>query len=83
MMRYENEGEKLKDQSRCAHLRASLKMCMLETDCCKIQRRTPKDCLLSRDPSVPDQCYALRQTFFDCKHSIIDGRRRFRGPRGY
>ncbi|KOC64805.1 Cytochrome c oxidase assembly factor 5 [Habropoda laboriosa] len=82
MIKYLEEGERLKDKSKCAHLRASLKMCMLETDCCKIERRTPRDCLLNKDPSVPDQCYALRQSFFECKHSIIDGRRRFRGPRG-
>ncbi|XP_003707423.1 cytochrome c oxidase assembly factor 5 [Megachile rotundata] len=82
MMKYA-EGETLKDKSRCAHLRADLKMCMLETDCCKIQRRTPKECLQSNDPSIPPECWALRQTFFECKHSIIDGRRRFRGPRGY
>ncbi|XP_006614022.1 cytochrome c oxidase assembly factor 5 [Apis dorsata] len=83
MFGFQEEGETLKDKSKCAHLRASLKMCLLETDCCKIQRRTPKDCLVNMDPSVPEECYAIRQTFFECKHSIIDGRRRFRGPKGY
>ncbi|OAD56094.1 Cytochrome c oxidase assembly factor 5 [Eufriesea mexicana] len=58
-------------------------MCLLNTDCCRIQRRTPLDCLKNRDPSIPDECYALRLTFFECKHSILDGRRRFRGLRGY
>ncbi|XP_017885392.1 cytochrome c oxidase assembly factor 5 isoform X1 [Ceratina calcarata] len=81
MMRYEEEGETLKDKSRCAHLRANLKMCLLQTDCCRIQRRTPRECLKSKDPSVPEECYALYVSFFECKHSIIDGRRRFRGPR--
>lgn len=23
------------------------------------------------DPSVPEECYAIRQTFFECKHSIV------------
>ncbi|XP_026672066.1 cytochrome c oxidase assembly factor 5 isoform X2 [Ceratina calcarata] len=52
-----------------------------KTDCCRIQRRTPRECLKSKDPSVPEECYALYVSFFECKHSIIDGRRRFRGPR--
>lgn len=36
MFGFQEEGETLKDKSKCAHLRASLKMCLLETDCCKI-----------------------------------------------
>ncbi|KAK9304037.1 hypothetical protein QLX08_004428 [Tetragonisca angustula] len=82
MAEYEEEVRTLKDKTKCAHLRAKLKMCLLQTDCCKIERRTPKECLKTRHPSVPDECYMLRQSFFDCKHSIIDGRRRFRGPKG-
>ncbi|EZA61957.1 hypothetical protein DMN91_003738 [Ooceraea biroi] len=83
MMRYEEEGETLKDKTRCANIRADLKMCLLESDCCKIHKRTPKECLKTYDGTVPEKCYALRNVFFDCKHSIIDGRRRFRGPKGY
>ncbi|KAL6265490.1 hypothetical protein P5V15_002286 [Pogonomyrmex californicus] len=83
MMQFEEEGETLKDKSRCANIRADLKMCLLESDCCKIYKRTPKECLRIKDGTVPDECFALRQTFFDCKHSIMDGRRRFKGPKGY
>ncbi|XP_053986174.1 cytochrome c oxidase assembly factor 5 [Hylaeus volcanicus] len=83
MMRYSEPGEKLKDKSRCAALRADLKMCLLESDCCKIHKRTPRECLLKKDGTVPENCYLLKQTFFECKHSLIDGRRRFRGPKGY
>jgi len=36
MMRFEEEGETLKDKSRCANIRADLKMCLLQSDCCKI-----------------------------------------------
>lgn len=32
---YEEEGERLADISACANVRAELKMCVLETDCCK------------------------------------------------
>lgn len=35
-MEYSEEGETLKDKSRCATIRADLKMCLLESDCCKI-----------------------------------------------
>ncbi|KOX78828.1 Cytochrome c oxidase assembly factor 5 [Melipona quadrifasciata] len=82
MVEYEEEVRTLKDKTKCAHLRAKLKTCLLQTDCCKIERRIPKECLQIRHPSIPDECYLLRQSFFDCKHSIIDGRRRFRGPKG-
>ncbi|KAH0534378.1 cytochrome c oxidase assembly factor 5 [Cotesia glomerata] len=81
MMRYELENEQLKDKSRCAHVRANLKMCLLESDCCKIQRKTPKECLQMKDGSVPEECQALSLLLYDCKRSIIDARRRFRGPK--
>lgn len=34
-MIYEEEGERLADISPCAAVRADLKMCLLESDCCK------------------------------------------------
>ncbi|XP_043278450.1 cytochrome c oxidase assembly factor 5 [Venturia canescens] len=83
MMKYEEANERLKDKSRCAGARADLKMCLLESDCCKVFHRTPRECLKANDGSVPDACTALRLTFFECKRSIIDGRRRFRGIKGY
>lgn len=36
MMRYTEENEKLADTSPCAGVRADLKMCLLESDCCRI-----------------------------------------------
>lgn len=82
-MQFEEEGETLKDKTRCANVRADLKICLLQSDCCKIYKRTPRECLRAQDGTVPDECFALRNAFFECKHSLIDGRRRFRGPRGY
>lgn len=35
MMRYEEEGEKLADTSACAGVRADLKLCLLESECCR------------------------------------------------
>ncbi|XP_014220071.1 cytochrome c oxidase assembly factor 5 [Trichogramma pretiosum] len=80
-MQYADEGERLKDQSRCGALRAQLKMCLLNTDCCKVEKKTPRECLLTHHKSVPDECYQLKMSFFECKRSLIDARRRFRGPK--
>ncbi|KAF7997494.1 hypothetical protein HCN44_006065 [Aphidius gifuensis] len=82
-MRYEGKDEKLKDQSKCAGVRADLKICLLESDCCKIDKKTPKECMRINDPSISEECKALRNVLFECKRSLLDGRRRFRGPKGY
>ncbi|CAH1373890.1 cytochrome c oxidase assembly factor 5 [Tenebrio molitor] len=83
MMQYTEENEKLSDKSACAGARADLKMCLLESDCCKIHKKTPKECLKAQDGTVPLECYALRNTFFECKRSLLDNRQRFRGRKGY
>ncbi|XP_067627796.1 cytochrome c oxidase assembly factor 5 [Eurosta solidaginis] len=80
MMRYEGD-EKLADESACAGVRADLKMCLLESDCCRIDKKTPRECL--RLNRVPEECQVLRNTFFECKRSILDNRQRFRGRKGY
>ncbi|KAJ3665434.1 hypothetical protein Zmor_000930 [Zophobas morio] len=81
MMRYTEENERLVDKSPCAGVRADLKFCLLESDCCKIHKKTPKECLQSGN--VPTECQALRNTFFECKRSLLDNRQRFRGRKGY
>ena len=76
-----NEKPKLK----CDGLRYDLKLCLLESDCCKKFGTIPKQCL--RDPEmaqhVPDRCFSLANAFFECKRSIIDMRYRFKGAKGY
>ncbi|KAJ9582497.1 hypothetical protein L9F63_003190 [Diploptera punctata] len=83
MMKYEEENARLKDESPCARIRADLKLCLLESDCVKKHKKTPRECLQSNDPSVPTECQALRNTFFECKRSLLDNRTRFRGRKGY
>ncbi|XP_014085714.1 cytochrome c oxidase assembly factor 5 [Bactrocera oleae] len=80
MMRYEGD-EKLADTTACAGVRADLKMCLLESDCCRIDKNTPRECLKSNN--VPEECQVLRNLFFECKRSILDTRQRFRGRKGY
>lgn len=75
--------EKLKDESPCAGARADLKMCLLESDCCRLEKKTPRECLNRVDGSVPTECQVLRNTFFECKRSLLDNRTRFRGRKGY
>ncbi|XP_058465753.1 cytochrome c oxidase assembly factor 5 isoform X1 [Malaya genurostris] len=70
MMRYEG-NEKLADETACARVRADLKMCLLESDCCKKEHKLPRECLGRSDATVPDECRALRTTFFECKRSLI------------
>ncbi|XP_025414916.1 cytochrome c oxidase assembly factor 5 [Sipha flava] len=80
MMRYE-EGGTLADHRPCSGVRADLKMCLLESNCCKIEKKTPKECL--RERNCPPECLALQNTFFECKRSLLDNRQRFRGRKGY
>ncbi|XP_054273031.1 cytochrome c oxidase assembly factor 5-like [Macrosteles quadrilineatus] len=81
-MKYDESAE-LADQSSCAGVRADLKMCLLESECCKDRKKTPRECLESKDPRVPQECFALQTLFFECKRSMLDNRTRFRGKKGY
>ena len=72
-------------KKHCEGLRYDLKMCLLKSECVQVHHRTPKECISdpSLAPFVPDRCLILANTFFECKRSLIDMRRRFRGPKGY
>lgn len=82
-MKYYEEVQETENKRPCANIREDLKACLLATDCVRLHRKTPRECLLSKDPSVPDECLALRTTFFECKRSLMDNRQRFRGRKGY
>ncbi|XP_023954566.1 cytochrome c oxidase assembly factor 5 [Bicyclus anynana] len=81
MITYAPDELGLADSSSCAAIRADLKMCLLNSDCCKKDKKTPRDCLKSGN--CPTECVQLRTTFFECKRSLLDARRRFRGHKGY
>ncbi len=58
----------------------ALANCLLASDCVLIDRHTPAECL--KQPlleGIPTQCKQLRRGFADCKHGMIDMRKRFRG----
>ncbi|CAH2047498.1 unnamed protein product, partial [Iphiclides podalirius] len=81
MVTFGPDEVELADKSPCAGVRADLKMCLLNSSCCKEDKKTPRECL--KDGLVPDECFQLRQSFFECKRSLLDNRRRFRGHKGY
>lgn len=33
--------------------------------------KTMKECLMTQHPSVPQECYQLRTSFFTCKRSLV------------
>lgn len=78
----EEEDLKKKPRGRaCDQIRYDLKACLMNSDCVK-KGLSPKECLVTHSPDVPDECFELRQSFFECKRSIIDMRSRFRGRKG-
>ncbi|CAK1585669.1 unnamed protein product [Parnassius mnemosyne] len=81
MVTFGPDEVELVDKSPCAGIRADLKMCLLGSSCCKKEKKTPRECL--KDGLVPEECLQLRQSFFECKRSLLDNRRRFRGHKGY
>ncbi|XP_064637492.1 cytochrome c oxidase assembly factor 5-like [Lineus longissimus] len=68
----------------CSGLREDLKECLLKSDCVRLDKNTPLECLRQgHDAKVPSECHALRVAFFECKRSVLDMRTRFRGRKGY
>lgn len=67
----------------CDGLRHDLKYCLMNSDCVQKNGKSPKECLLIHDDSVPEECHVLRNSFFECKRSMLDMRNRFRGKKGY
>ncbi|KAK6636787.1 hypothetical protein RUM43_010450 [Polyplax serrata] len=68
-MRY--YGDELVDKSACGRWRADLKKCLLESDCCKNLRKTPRQCLIDPEGMVPEDCFALKNSFISCKRSLV------------
>ncbi|XP_014771983.1 cytochrome c oxidase assembly factor 5 isoform X1 [Octopus bimaculoides] len=68
----------------CSGLRIELQECIAESDCYKKDGHTIRECVaLGNHPSIPNECNVLRNSFFECKRSLLDMRTRFRGRKGY
>ncbi|XP_017468473.1 PREDICTED: cytochrome c oxidase assembly factor 5 isoform X2 [Rhagoletis zephyria] len=67
------------------HVRASERIsrcaCWKATAVVLWDKKTPRECL--KGNNVPEECQILRNTFFECKRSLLDNRQRFRGRKGY
>jgi len=80
---FETEEDTKGDGRSCSVIREDLKYCIYATDCVKIERKTPRECLSTHHPSVPEECHQLRNLLYECKRSLMDFRSRFRGRKGY
>ncbi|KAJ1978291.1 Dephospho-CoA kinase (Dephosphocoenzyme A kinase) (COAE) [Dimargaris cristalligena] len=69
----------------CQAIRESMIECILKTDCVRIQKHTVKECLQKPEltQTLPEDCQAIRRSFVECKRSLLDMRRRFRGPKAH
>ncbi|KAL9936452.1 hypothetical protein V8E36_004520 [Tilletia maclaganii] len=65
----------------CAPIRSSLADCLLASPCVAQQGHSAQDCL--RDHSLrdalPDECKGLYRSYVECRRSMLDMRKRFRG----
>merc|ERR1712008_184678 len=60
-------SDSLDPRRPCHRLRVNLKVCLLQTDCCRIEKKTPKECLIENHSSIPEECHVLRLAFFSAK----------------
>ncbi|EJD45841.1 hypothetical protein AURDEDRAFT_64157, partial [Auricularia subglabra TFB-10046 SS5] len=56
-----------------------LKQCVLLSDCVQKDGRLAPDCLKNHSNDLPEECQLLRLFMFECKWSMLDMRKRFRG----
>ncbi|EJD53837.1 hypothetical protein AURDEDRAFT_52741 [Auricularia subglabra TFB-10046 SS5] len=63
----------------CEPILNALKQCLLLSDCVQKDGRLPSDCLKNHSNELPEECQLLRLSMFECKRSMLDMRKRFRG----
>ncbi|CEL55516.1 hypothetical protein RSOLAG1IB_01528 [Rhizoctonia solani AG-1 IB] len=66
----------------CQYLLDSLKACLLQSDCVRVQGIAPSKCLRDHAEELPEECRHLRKALFECKRGKLDMRKRFRGNAG-
>ncbi|XP_053208358.1 cytochrome c oxidase assembly factor 5-like [Panonychus citri] len=75
----ETEEEYKGDGRACYAVRMDLKHCVLESDCVKKDKISPQECLRRAHELLPDECVRFKTLLTNCKRSLLDNRRRFRG----
>ncbi|ESO87256.1 hypothetical protein LOTGIDRAFT_229366 [Lottia gigantea] len=83
MSEVEAEDE-AKPTMACYKLMVNLRECLKESDCCQVERKTPRQCLDNiNSDNIPNYCRELNRYFQICRRSQIDTRQRFRGKRNF
>lgn len=66
----------------CKHFYKDLADCLVQSDCVKIERRTPKECLDPKYDSVPQSCRLAQRAWAECRVRILNPRMRLRPAYG-
>lgn len=66
---------------KCAEAALSLLTCMEESECVKKDKKSVNECL--KDEIESNECKAVRNAYYTCKHSQLNMRTRIRGVRVY
>lgn len=57
------------DGSSCGGVRDDFRHCILESDCVKIDKMLPSECMKRK--LVSEECFQLRELLFECKRSLV------------
>ncbi|KAJ3181129.1 hypothetical protein HDU85_003834 [Gaertneriomyces sp. JEL0708] len=68
----------------CEPFYKDLLACLLKSKCVLVERHTPKECLspVFDEDLVSAECRRAQRAYIECKTSIMNPRKRFRGPYG-
>lgn len=66
----------------CDRIRAELAECLKNSDCMRVQGHSAKECMSKYRDTLPTECQQVYHGFVDCKRSLWDMRKRFRGIPG-
>ena len=71
----------VKQAKKCNEAALSLLVCMEKTPCVMSKKKSLEECM--KDPIESDPCLAVRNAYYNCKHSQLNMRTRIRGVRQY
>lgn len=66
----------------CDHIRNELAECLKHSDCMRVHGHSGKECMTQYRDTLPLECQQIYHGFVECKRSLWDMRKRFRGIPG-
>ncbi|KAE8226979.1 hypothetical protein CF319_g472 [Tilletia indica] len=65
----------------CTPIRSALADCLLASPCVAQQGHSAQDCLRDHNlrDALPDECKGMYRSYVECRRSMLDMRKRFRG----